>query len=87
MTIAVAVGTTIADRLQIRTSALRIRLLPWMSGGECLLHTVQSLGDAFTARCRAHARSSDVLLRLRPSLPGRAAQDDAGPDGEREVRR
>jgi hypothetical protein len=69
---------------------LRIRLLPWMSGGECLPHTVQSLGHAFPALCRAHVRLNDVLLSLRPSLPGlrgRAAQDDAGPDGEREVRR
>jgi hypothetical protein len=74
--IAVAVGTTIADRHPHRSvqARLRIRLLPWMSGGECLPHTVQSLGHAFPALCRAHVRLSDVLLSLRPSLPGRAAQ-------------
>ena len=61
-----------------------------MSGGECLPHIVQSLEHACPALRRAHVRLSDVLLSLRPSLPGlrgRAAQDDAGPEGEREVRR
>src|ERR1035437_3248393 len=41
-------------------------LLPSSS---CLPHTVQSLGHAFPALCRAHVRWNDVLLSLRPSLP------------------
>src|SRR5215475_16088614 len=35
----------------------------------CLSHTVQSLGHAFPALCRAHVELNDVLLSLRPSLP------------------
>ena len=35
----------------------------------CLPHTVQPLGHALPALCRAHVRLNDVLLRLRPSLP------------------
>src|SRR5437764_14894391 len=35
----------------------------------CLPHTVQSLGHAFPALCRAHVRLNDVLLSLCPSLP------------------
>src|SRR6516165_11819823 len=35
----------------------------------CLPHTVQSLGHAFPALSRVHARLNDVLLSLRPSLP------------------
>ncbi len=35
----------------------------------CLPHTGQSLGHAFPTLCRAHARLSDVLLCLCPSLP------------------
>src|SRR5437868_11099448 len=35
----------------------------------CFPHTAQSLGHAFPALCRAHVRSSDVLLNLCPSLP------------------
>ncbi len=46
-------------------------------GGEPLLlsflcylpHTVQPLGHALPALCRAHVRLNDVLLRLCPSLP------------------
>jgi hypothetical protein len=60
--IAVAVGTTIADRPPHRSvrARLRIRLLPKMSSGKvCLLHTVQSLGHAFSALCRAHVRLND----------------------------
>src|SRR3984893_5435731 len=34
-----------------------------------LPHTVQSLGHAFPALCRAHVWWNDVLLSLRPSLP------------------
>jgi hypothetical protein len=69
----VAVGTTIADRPPRRSvrARLRIRLLLRMSRGECCLpHTVQSLGHAFPALCRAHVRLNDVLLSLCPSLPG-----------------
>ena len=33
-------------------------------------HTVQSLGHAFPALCRAHVGLNDVLLSLCPSLPG-----------------
>src|SRR5712692_8274417 len=69
----VAVGTTIADRPPHRSvrARLRIRLLPRMSSGNvCLPHTVQSLGHAFSALCRAHVRLNDVLLSLCPSLPG-----------------
>src|SRR5713226_4630573 len=36
----------------------------------CLSHTGQSLGHAFPTLCRAHARLTDVLLSLCPSLPG-----------------
>src|SRR5207245_10529638 len=35
----------------------------------CFPHTVQPLGHAFPALCRAHARLNDVLPRLCPSLP------------------
>src|SRR6202158_4118174 len=35
----------------------------------CLSHTVQPLGHALPALCRAHARLNDVLPRLCPSLP------------------
>jgi hypothetical protein len=56
--ITVAVGTTIADRPPRRSvrARLRIRLLPWMNGGEacCWPHTVQSLGHALPALCRTH---------------------------------
>src|SRR6266478_6445364 len=56
--VVVAVGTTIADRPPRRSvrARLRIRLLPWMNGGEtCYLpHTVQSLGHALPALCRTH---------------------------------
>jgi hypothetical protein len=38
-------------------------------GKACLPHTVQSLGHAFPALCRAHVRWNDVLPGLRPSLP------------------
>ena len=72
-TVTVAVGTTIADRPPHRSvrARLRIRLLPRMSSGKvCLPHTVQSLGHAFPALCRAHVRLNDVLLSLCPSLPG-----------------
>jgi hypothetical protein len=42
-----------------------------MRGGRgCLPHTVQSLGHAFPALCRVHVGLNDVLLSLRPSLPG-----------------
>src|SRR5713101_155280 len=54
----VAVGTTIAARPPRRSvrARLRIRLLPWMNGGEThfLPHTVQSLGHALPALCRTH---------------------------------
>jgi hypothetical protein len=72
--IAVAVGTTIADRPPRRSvrARLRIRLLLWMNGGEtcCWPHTVQSLGHALPALCRTHVGWNDVLLSLCPSLPG-----------------
>src|SRR6266852_7768420 len=72
--ITVAVGTTIADRPPRRSvrARLRIRLLPWMNGGEtcCWPHIVQSLGHALPALCRTHVGLNDVLLGLRPSLPG-----------------
>src|SRR5450755_3672505 len=42
-------------------------LLPCLS---YLPHTAQSLGHWFPALGRARVRSSDVLLGLRPSLPG-----------------
>src|SRR5262245_62491264 len=43
---------------------------PFMLPFSCYLpHTVQSLGHAFPALCRAHVRLNDVLLGLRPSLP------------------
>jgi hypothetical protein len=49
----VEVGTPIADRPPRRSvrARLRIRLLPWMNGGEtcCLPHTVQSLGHQAVA--------------------------------------
>src|ERR1700687_2182263 len=35
----------------------------------CFPHTVQPLGHALPALCRAHARLNDVLPRLCPSLP------------------
>jgi len=35
----------------------------------CFPHTVQPLGHAFPALCRAHVRLNDVLPRLCPSLP------------------
>jgi hypothetical protein len=43
-----------------------------MIGGEThfLPHTVQSRGHALPALCRTHVGWNDVLLRLRPSLPG-----------------
>ena len=57
-TIVVAVGTTITGRPPRRSvrARLRIRLLPWMNGGEthCLPHTAQSLGHALPALCRTH---------------------------------
>ena len=89
--IAVAVRTTIADRLpeQIRTSAFTHTALTvdeWWQ----MLAAHRAVPGAFPALCRAHVRLNDVPVSLRPSLPGlrgRAAQDDAGPDGEREVRR
>jgi hypothetical protein len=40
------------------------------SGKVSLLQTVQSLGHAFPALCRAHVRLNEVLLSLCPSLPG-----------------
>src|SRR5215472_18449810 len=56
--VTVAVGTTITGRPPRRSvrARLRIRLLPWMNGGEthCLPHTAQSLGHAFPALCRVH---------------------------------
>src|SRR5260370_33440433 len=71
--ITVAVGTTIADRPPRRSvrARLRIRLLPWMNGGEtcCLPHTVQFLGHALPALCRTHVGWNDVLLSPCPSLP------------------
>src|ERR1035438_6316224 len=41
----------------------------------CLPHTVQPLGHALPALCRAHVRLNDVLLRLRPSLPPPASAE------------
>src|SRR6516162_5507088 len=36
----------------------------------CFTHTVQPLGHAFSALRREHVWLIDVLLQLRPSLPG-----------------
>src|SRR5260370_7974721 len=43
---------------------------PFLLSFLCYLpHTVQPLGHAFPALCRAHVRLNDVLPRLCPSLP------------------
>src|SRR5258708_32184357 len=73
MWMVVAVGTTIAGRPPHRSvlARLRIRLLPRLLPYRCYSsHTVQTLGHADSALCRRHVGSNDVLLGLRPSLPG-----------------
>jgi hypothetical protein len=72
--ITVAVGTTIADRPPRRSvqARLRIRLLPWMAGGEaCIRVRVQSAGlgnPPVLLSCRA--LSSPTTCRFIPALSG-----------------
>ena len=69
--IAVAVGTTIADRPPHRSvrARLRIRLLPRMSSGKVCLRTPCNPGTRVSRSVSGDVRLNDVLLGPRPSLP------------------